>query len=92
MLNGIRTITALSNLNSHFDSFLTSLISAILVSLVDCFELGWIWQWKGEMWEEWRPEHSSIFMAATKFTEMTISTSLQSQPSWRKTEEFEMLA
>ncbi|WZZ43210.1 hypothetical protein YC2023_039469 [Brassica napus] len=38
-----------------------------------------------------RPEHSSIFMAATKFTEMTISTSLQSQPSWRKTEEVHTL-
>ncbi|WZZ78792.1 hypothetical protein YC2023_099364 [Brassica napus] len=44
----------LSNLNSNFDSSLTSLISANFVSLTDCYELGWIWQRKGEMWEEWR--------------------------------------
>ena len=43
-----------SNLNSDFDSSLTSLISANFVSLTDCYELSWVWQRKGDMWEEWR--------------------------------------
>ncbi|KAL0857321.1 hypothetical protein Bca101_062475 [Brassica carinata] len=62
MLTGIRTVhdesyvgvIPLSNLNSDFHSSLLSLISAILVSLTGCYNLGWIWQRKGEMWEEWR--------------------------------------
>ena len=45
-----------SPLKSQFRLRLVSHIPNLcqFVSLTDCYELGWIWHRKGEMWEEWR--------------------------------------